>query len=173
MAFATGLFFRDRKWKRLPRGFGGNGDGKTQRHGQSPSTMLPMRQQRSPSERILLEDHLPQSLDDKTITTKVANVRMHIELHVDNFYQQRKIAGHELSKETLEAIGTDHLPRAAAVLLSKRRNQVSVIKHCLAYLIFSSTSLGKTAQGTFLPADLMSFAHKIMIHHDQDISTYS
>lgn len=123
----------------------------------------PKRQQQA-----LLEDHLPQAVDDRSITTKASSLRTFIEQHVENFYREAKISSSATLDETLRAVNTDHLPRSLPVLMSDPRNQMLVIKHCIAFLTLSSLSAAGDPQTTFLPRELVAFVHNAGLRRRND-----
>ena len=90
------------------------------------------------------EDHLPQSLDDKTIKARTKTFLEQLELFVDNFYVNRSDTAVAVSKAEIDVFDTKLLAIPLDLLLQETRQKTSVIKHALIFA--ASTSISSSAE---------------------------
>ena len=161
LTLATAFFFFRRKSKHQHRELGLSRE--KSGHGHSVAITAPSVGHK-PKAQFVLEDHLSQSLDDRSITTKASNVRTYIEQYVENFYREKKISAKNIPDKMLEAVDSGLLPELASILMVDKRNQTATMKHCIAYFILSSISTPGDTQKTLLPPELASFVHDTILH---------
>jgi len=94
--------------------------------------------------------HLPQSLDDKTVQSAVKTLFDQVELHVENFYRDVLLPVTPEMQEQLQKVVSNNLPDSVAALLPQTRHSTALIKHCLAQLIVTNIS---TTNSVLLPED--------------------
>ena len=104
---------------------------------------------------------LPQSADDAAIQQKTKIVMDQIELHVENFYQDRPNFATSQPDAELAAFDSRCLPATLATLLPQSKFGASLIKHSLAHLITTSISSSGNPQQSLLPAEFVQLPSSI------------
>ena len=98
---------------------------------------------------------LPQSADDKTVQNEVKTVLDHIELHVENFYQNMQASGSRLADAELAMFDSPYLPSSLASLLPHTNNSIPLIKHALAHFITACITTPSETDWCLLPKDFV------------------
>jgi hypothetical protein len=101
----------------------------------------------------VLQKHLPQSADDKTIRSSVKTLFDQVEVHVENFYQNSPVQTSERLQEELRLVDSPHLSESIVTLLPRVRSQTALIKHCLLSYCVASISTEDDSVQSLLPAD--------------------
>ena len=109
----------------------------------------------TPSGSTAFENFLPQSADDKTVQNNVKTTLDHIELHVENFYQNASASGARSADAELATFNSPYLPSSLAALLPQTNNRVLLIKHALAHFITSCISATASPDWSLLPEDFV------------------
>ncbi|KAL2046616.1 hypothetical protein ABVK25_011697 [Lepraria finkii] len=109
----------------------------------------------TPSGSTAFENFLPQSADDKTVQNNVKTTLDHIELHVENFYQNASASGARSADAELATFNSPYLPSSLAALLPQTNNRVLLNKHALAHFITSCISATASPDWSLLPEDFV------------------
>ncbi|KAK4542173.1 hypothetical protein LTR36_007020 [Oleoguttula mirabilis] len=97
------------------------------------------------------EQYLPQSLDDRTVQGSVKTLFDQVQLHVENFYANADVKLTPDVANNLSKLQTPHLPDHVASVIASSKTALPIIKHCLAYLVTQSISIGTGSPHTLLP----------------------
>jgi hypothetical protein len=106
------------------------------------------------------EHHLPQAESDQAVRSTVSRTLDQIEMHVENFYQD-KISRHLSASADLSIREFDcgHLSGPLLNLMRSSSRPTSLIKHCLTDIILSRIDLSTASGSSFLPNSMMALAH--------------
>lgn len=102
-----------------------------------------------------LENHIPQSADDKTVQNAAKNTLDQIELHVENFYQGVARSSPRPVEADVATFNSPYLSASLGALLAQSRNAVPLIKHALTHFITDSISLIANPKSTLLPDEFV------------------
>ena len=99
---------------------------------------------------------LPQSADDVTVRHWVKTMLDHVELHVENFYDNRRAEPNAQARQALETIDARDLSQSASALLGWSDKPTVLIKHYMLRHILSLLQPAKAADRTILPRDFLA-----------------
>ena len=108
-----------------------------------------------------VDNFLPQSVDDKTIQAKVKTMFVHIELHVENFYQNAAAPSSKLDHAGISAFDSPYLPSTLPSLLTRTENRMLLIQHALAHFITACISTSADPEQSLLPLDFVALPSAI------------
>jgi hypothetical protein len=101
------------------------------------------------------EKHLPQPESDQSVRSTISRTLDQIELHVENFYQDKD---HGIRGETIEyalrGLGDRRLLDAFPSSARRSARPTSLIKHCIAASIVSRIDMSSSPSESFLPGSM-------------------
>lgn len=108
-----------------------------------------------------VDNYLPQSADDKTVSNKVSTLLDQIQLHVENFYRSSVSVSQETENELLVKFDSTCLPDSLISLLGRSRTALPLITHCLTNSIISSIVPDSNPERSFLPLEFVLLPHNL------------
>lgn len=113
---------------------------------------------------LLWMQHLPQRADDKTIERTAITLYDHVELHVDNFYDNLSdVRLNEAAKMEMLKLDTKMVTPSLWDAISRTRKKTALIKHALAYLILSRIDLKYLGKESFLPSEFANLMSLVQV----------
>ncbi|KAK3672449.1 hypothetical protein LTR78_007756 [Recurvomyces mirabilis] len=88
------------------------------------------------------ERHLPQVADDRQVHMAVKTIFDQLQAHVENFYAPIDSQIPQDVADHLSAIQTPFLQGSVTSVLATSRYQLTVMKHCLSYLVAANLTTG-------------------------------
>lgn len=111
----------------------------------------------------LLENHLPQSADDKAVKTKVATLLEQVQLHVENFYYNATTSIPEAVAVELIRFDSPDLPNPLTASMQRSGYQILLITHCFTRSIISSIMPDTDPERSLLPLDFVALPSSIIL----------
>lgn len=97
---------------------------------------------------------LPQQAEDAEVKRRILNLTDQIDQHVENFYHNRKIQADAKVEAKIACYETRQMPNSLASCFELATHPSALIKHCLAFHIFSQTIAPGEDTELILPTEI-------------------
>lgn len=97
---------------------------------------------------------MPQQVEDAEVKRRILNLTDQIDQHVENFYHNRKIKTDRSVEERIARYETQQMPNSLTACFELATHPLALIKHCLAFHIFSQTIAPGEDTELILPAEI-------------------
>ena len=102
----------------------------------------------------------PQAADDRTVATKATTLLDHIELFIENFYDQSSHSSATSSNSELSLFDSPLPGHILQSLLSTTKNALPLITHALVHRMVISLSGNSSIEESFLPPEFVSMLRR-------------
>lgn len=109
----------------------------------------------------LLENYLPQSIDDHTVEHRARTTLEQIGFHVETFYQSLSAIDARNYDDELATFESPYLPTPLVTLLRQSKNTIPLIVHSLAYFVTLSISPIKDPKHSLLPIEFVTLVSSV------------
>ncbi|KAI9801058.1 MAG: hypothetical protein M1833_002926 [Piccolia ochrophora] len=112
------------------------------------------------SSAAIVENHLPQPKDDRTIEEELAKIESLIEQHSENFYSSRQVGNAtHIDQATIAALGENVTLSATSLttLLNDPATRIVMIRYFISSIIGTRLDVGGNPDTSFLPPAVTTF----------------
>jgi hypothetical protein len=108
-----------------------------------------------------LDRLLPQEADDSTIRKKASTLFDQLELHIENYYSDVRVAITPAMESELSRFSSPHLSEPLVAFLNSTSRPRQLIKHSLAFHVISLTSAAGESTRSLLPLGIVEMARAV------------